>query len=164
MPLEGLERLTSRPRGGVVKVALTPASDFAGATGAAGGTEANGDTGAAGAEYVFREDGALYTETLSGDPLQPLVRHTLVMEFPAGEASRRAVDELVRGTAGGFVARIVLASGERLTAGYSARFGTAYPLRVTGVASVSGSTPADLPSIELTLESEDADRSCDGES
>lgn len=145
---------------------------------------ASSATSSPGVEYVFREDGARYSETLvdaSGNPLNdmpkdplkaarssrpsnpllPLVRHTLEMDFPAGPSTRRALDELLARSGAGFVAIVTTASGERLTVGCSARFGTAYPLRVTGLTSKSGSSPADLPAATLTLESIDADLSPD---
>jgi hypothetical protein len=118
---------------------------------------------ASGASYVFREDGARYSETLTGGPQQPLVRHTLVMEFPSGrsaddsgESADDAVDELLARSPEGFVALVSRASGERLLVGYSERFGTRYPLRVAALSSASGSVPADIPTLTLTLESCDA--------
>jgi hypothetical protein len=105
------------------------------------------------AEYVFREDGARYSETLEGEPLQPVLCHTLEMEFPATDISRHAARELLARSAGGFVAAVTTASGEELTIGRSERFGTAYPLRVTKADYASGSSPGDLPVIAITLES-----------
>ncbi len=150
MPLYGLEKASPhslvRPRGGVAKVELIPASSFAGV---------GFHTATAG--YDFREDCAHYSETHSGDGLQILVRHSLVMEFPAGEAARRAAGELAAKSGEGFVAIVTTAAGERLLAGWSARFGTGYPLRVAKVSSASGSVPADFPAVTVTLESTDAD-------
>ncbi len=161
MPLYGLEKTSPdsvRPRGGVAKVELIPAGSFAG-MGEAGGVGGVGEVGSvpAAAGYAFREDRAHYSETRSGDGLQMLVHHSLVMEFPAGEAARRAADELVARSGEGFVAIVTTASGERLSAGWSERFGTGYPLRVAKVSSASGSVPADFPAITVTLESVDAD-------
>jgi hypothetical protein len=82
------------------------------------------------------------------------------MEIAATPEGRCAVDELVElCRTEGVVAAVTLASGEVIAVGYSARFGTLYPLRAAGVEYSSGSTPADFPTIVLTLRSTDADRS-----
>jgi hypothetical protein len=137
MTLSGLNRITERPRGGISKVSLLPATRVA---------------GTAAAEYHFREDGARYSETLEGDSLQPLVRHTLEMEFPATEVSHQAVDELLAGSAAGFVATVETANGRQFAVGRSERFGTTYPLRVVKTSYASGSSPGDFPMIVIVLE------------
>ncbi|MDR2894622.1 MAG: hypothetical protein LBU97_04095 [Alistipes sp.] len=151
MPLTGLEKVSVRPRGGVASVELFPASQWGGEVPAA-------------AAWTFREDRALYSEQRephSAKTPVPLVRHTLVMEFPSTAAVRRRVGELAAASSAsfgaGFVARVTLASGETIVVGHSARFGTLYPLRVAAVQTTSGRTPADLPAVALTLESTDAD-------
>jgi hypothetical protein len=156
--LSGLKRSAARPRGGVTQVNVATAGAIATAAQNSDAFPASiaEAVGASGAAYSFREDGASYSETLAGSPQQPLVRHTLVMEFPAGEESRRAVDELLAYSAGGFVAVVTLASGELLTVGYSMRFRTDYPLRVAALASATGSVPSDFPALVITLESCDA--------
>lgn len=156
MPLHGLKRLSVRPKGGIAKVEIVPACCFAGAGFDPGtGSLACVETTDGFAGYAFREDRAHYSESLSA----ALVKHTLDMEFAAGEEARRAVDELVRRSGEGFVAVVTTAGGERIVVGWSARFGTGYPLRVTNISSVSGSVPEDVPSVKVTLESEDADPS-----
>jgi hypothetical protein len=150
MTLSGLNRSAARPRGGIARVDLVTTTD---ATGPASIVES---IGASGAGYAFREDGANYSETLTGDELHPLVKHTLTMEFPAGRETRLAVDQLMGRSSEGFVALITHSSGERLVVGYSTEFGTKYPLRVKKLSSASGETHADFPSISLTLEC------CDG--
>ena len=161
--LSGLERSATRPKGGVRTVRLATTAEVSAAA-----TSPDNDTRSAsiasaveasGASYDFREDGAQYSETLTGDDSQPLVRHTLVMEFPAEKAARSTVDELLAHSHEGFVAVVTRASGEQLLVGYSPRFGAAYPLRVTKVGSTSGSKPADFPALTLTLESIDANQS-----
>ena len=147
MPLSGLNKPPVRPRGGVTKVELIPASSYA------------GGVPPAGSAWAFREDRARYSEEITdGGPLVRLVRHTLVMELAATAESRRAVDELAAlCQTEGVVAVVTMASGELLAAGYSNRFGTLYPLRVAAVEYSSGNTPADFPTIALTLRSTDAD-------
>ncbi len=149
MSLSGLNRTPVRPRGGVAKVELIPASSYA------------GGVPPAGSAWAFREDKARYSEDITdGGPLVRLVRHTLVMELAATAEGRCAVDELVElCRAEGIVAVVTLASGEVIAVGYSARFGTLYPLRATAIEYSSGSTPADFPTIVLTLRSTDADES-----
>jgi hypothetical protein len=85
--------------------------------------------------------------------LAPVVRHTLEMEFAADRAGRRAVDELSATAASeGVVAVVTMASGEVVVAGYSPRFGTEYPLRMTKREADSGFSPGDFPAISLILE------------
>lgn len=154
MTLSGLQKISVRPRGGLASVKFIPAS--------AGVTTDAARSAAADLEehfldaqpYFFREDGANYTEALTAEGL---VKHTLELDFPATSEARLAVDQLLAQSSGGIVASAVTASGETLLIGWSERFGAAYPLRVTAVASGSGSTPGDLPTINLTLSSVDAD-------
>ena len=109
--------------------------------------------------WTFREDRARYSEEQSGSsPLAPLVQHTLVMEFPATKGSRSIVEGLITACrTGGVVAVVTMASGEKIVAGSSIRFGAGYPLRMVKIESTSGRTPADFPTIAVTLESIDAD-------
>lgn len=140
MPLTGSNRIAVRPRGGVVRVGLASASDLVGAPDPASGFS----------EYVFREDRAHYQQTLTGDEFRPLTRHTLTIELPA-TAANRAAAEGIR-TSAGVVARIELASGEVVLAGWSERFEASYPLLVTALETTSGSVPEDYPTVKLTLE------------
>ncbi len=157
MALSGLDKVTTRPKGGVGQVMLISAGSFVRAVeDPAGGRFSRIESSEAPVEYVFREDRAVYSETLSDDGLRGLVRHTLEMELSAGETASRATDELVRRSGEGFVAVVTMASGERILVGYSSRFGARYPLRVAKMASASGSVPADFPSVKITLESTDA--------
>jgi hypothetical protein len=78
------------------------------------------------------------------------------MEFPATAQGRKAVDELSAYSREGVVAVVTMASGEIVVAGYSSGFGTLYPLRLVKTESTSGHTPADLPTIAVTLQSIDA--------
>lgn len=139
MPLSGLNPTSVRPRGGVAKVELVPASEYA------------ADKPSSGSAWAFREDRARYTEE---GTRAALVKHTLIMELPATPESRLAVDRLVDLSLGeGVVAVVTMASGEVVVAGYSSRFGSLYPLRSTGTEYSSGNTPADFPAITITLES-----------
>ncbi len=183
MSLQGFEKIAARPRGGVTKVELAPANSpvFAGPFADGGLDPATGFF----AEYVFREDRASYSESLSGDELYPLVRHTLTMELPAAPgagdpagagsgsglssgsvgggaagagagatagAAQTMLELLEHSSAHGLVARVTLASGEVVVCGLSPRFGTAYPMRVSKIERSSGRSPADFPTVEVTLE------------
>jgi hypothetical protein len=76
------------------------------------------------------------------------------MELAATPEARSAVRELAAVCRGeGVVARVTMASGEVLQAGYSPLYGALYPLRLAGVEYRSGNTPADLPTIVVTLQS-----------
>jgi hypothetical protein len=141
MPLKGLNRPSARPRGGVAKVELIPASDYD------AGSDPATDCG-----WAFCEDRATYTVLREG----ALTRHTLIMEFAATADARNAIDRLAAvAAAQGIVARVTLASGQVVVAGYSTRFATTYPLRPTSLTDASGRTPGDMPTISITLESTD---------
>jgi hypothetical protein len=130
----------------VVKVELVPASLW------------TGEHPVSAAAWAFREDRASYSEESAGeDKTYPFIRHTLAMEFPAARESRAAVEELAAYVAEGVVAVITMASGEVVVAGHSARFGAGYPLRLVKTETTSGRTPADFPTLTVTLESVDAD-------
>jgi hypothetical protein len=143
MPLSGLNPAPVRPRGGVAKVELVPASEYA------------GGVPPAGSAWAFREDRARYLARQAGaSVLVPLTRHILQIDLAATPSGRRAADELCAAAAApGIVAVVTTASGETLTAGYSPRFGSAYPLRLTRREDDSGLSPADFPTISITLES-----------
>ncbi len=148
MPLSGLNKASVRPRGGVARVGLIPASKYAGSA-----------PPATPAVWAFREDKARYSEeTTGGQPIAKMVRHTLEMEFAANPATRAAVDELRAAAASeGVVALVTMASGRVVVAGWSRRFGTRYPLRLVAESVSSGEAPADCPTVRVTLESTDAD-------
>ncbi len=168
MPLSALDPISARPRGGVTKVELIPASEYAGVAATAAAVYATQNevgtalaASAAGALWPFREDRAHYREqTEDGTTLSPLVRHTLEMDVPATAATRRLLGELAATSAReGLVAVVTMASGERIAAGWSTRFGTLYPLRLTAAKALSGHSPADYPTISVILESVDGDPS-----
>jgi hypothetical protein len=127
----------------VAEVELIPASLYA------------GEAPTAPLPWAFREDRARYREEqMAGSVLAPLVKRTLEMEFAADPAGRRAMDELSETAAAqGVVAVVTMASGEVIVAGYSLRFGTEFPMRVTGREADSGLSPGDFPTLSLTLES-----------
>ena len=153
--------MSARPRGGVVAVKFAPAS--AGVAAASNGGGSGSGSGASAAdfstffstapEYVFREDGATYAESLTEDGL---VRHVLEVEFPATAEARPAVDQLLARSVEGLVAQVVTASGETLIVGWSERFGAGYPLRVSEFSSLSGAAPGDLPTLRVVFQAVDS--------
>jgi len=150
MPVTEIPRPPVRPRGGVSKVELIPAPEWAGV----------GSSSPPMAAWAFCEDRAHYSEELTGaHPRVPLVLHTLDATIAATPESRRAVRELRAVNGAGFVARVTLASGERVVVGSSARFGVEYPLRLAECSLASGHTPADLCALTLKFVSTDADSS-----
>ncbi len=158
MRLRGLGRASSKPAGGIVSVGLIAVPDFKSAVyDPAGDCFTSAETSEPFAAYVFREDRASYTEEAFGAGGQPLVRHTLKVEFPAGEETHLALTELSETT--GFIALITTGAGQRLLAGYSPRFGAKYPLRLTKGFSDSGSRYPDFPSVTVIFESTDTEYS-----
>ena len=139
-----------KPAGGVAAVTVTPAGNLLRAAVAADGR----------AEAIFRdatqltalplaEQRSSYAERLDTDAGPQRMRHTLRKAFTP--ALRRAAETE------GLIALVTMASGERLLAGWSARFGTSQPLRPDSFAMESGIKPLDGTPAVLTLTSEDTD-------
>ena len=120
-----------KPAGGVAAVTVTPAGNLLRAAVAADGR----------AEAIFRdatqltalplaEQRSSYAERLDTDAGPQRVRHTLTLVV-GRETFRKAFTPALRRAAEteGLIALVTMASGERLLAGWSARFGTSQPLR-----------------------------------
>ena len=148
-----------KPAGGVAAVTVTPAGNLLRAAVAADGR----------AEAIFRdatqltalplaEQRSSYAERLDTDAGPQRVRHTLTLVV-GREAFRKAFTPALRRAAEteGLIALVTMASGERLLAGWSARFGTSQPLRPGSFAMESGIKPLDGTPAVLTLASEDTD-------
>ena len=144
-----------KPAGGVAAVTVTPAGNLLRAAVAADGR----------AEAIFRdtalplaEQRSSYAERLDTDAGPQRVRHTLTLVV-GREAFRKAFTPALRRAAEteGLIALVTMASGERLLAGWSARFGTSQPLRPDSFAMESGIKPLDGTPAVLTLASEDTD-------
>ena len=145
-----------KPAGGVAAVTVTPAGNLLRAAVAADGR----------AEAIFRdatqltalplaEQRSSYAERLDTDAGPQRMRHTLTLVV-GRETFRKAFTPALRRAAEteGLIALVTMASGERLLAGWSARFGTSQPLRP---AMESGIKPLDGTPAVLTLTSEDTD-------
>ena len=148
-----------KPAGGVAAVTVTPAGNLLRAAVAADGR----------AEAIFRdatqltalplaEQRSSYAERLDTDAGPQRVRHTLTLVV-GRETFRKAFTPALRRAAEteGLIALVTMASGERLLAGWSARFGTSQPLRPDSFAMESGIKPLDGTPAVLTLTSEDTD-------
>lgn len=151
--------LPRKPAGGVTAVTTTPAGNLLRAAAAADGT----------VEVAFRditrltglplaEQRSSYAEVSDTDAGPLRIRHklTLVVDRRAARtllapAFRRAAETE------GLIALVTMASGERLLAGWSARFGTQHPLRPDFFGMESGTKPLDGTPAVLTLTSEDTD-------
>ena len=134
-----------KPAGGVAAVTVTPAGNLLRAAVAADGR----------AEAIFRdatqltalplaEQRSSYAERLDTDAGPQRVRHTLTLVV-GRETFRKAFTPALRRAAEteGLIALVTMASGERLLAGWSARFGTSQPLRPDSFAMESGIKPLD---------------------
>ena len=148
-----------KPAGGVAAVTVTPAGNLLRAAVAADGR----------AEAIFRdatqltalplaEQRSSYAERLDTDAGPQRMRHTLTLVV-GRETFRKAFTPALRRAAEteGLIALVTMASGERLLAGWSARFGTSQPLRPDSFAMESGIKPLDGTPAVLTLTSEDTD-------
>ena len=140
-----------KPAGGVAAVTVTPAGNLLRAAVAADGR----------AEAIFRDATQLTALPLAeqrSSYAERLVRHTLTLVVNR-EAFRKAFTPALRRAAEteGLIALVTMASGERLLAGWSARFGTSQPLRPDSFAMESGIKPLDGTPAVLTLTSEDTD-------
>ena len=124
-----------KPAGGVAAVTVTPAGNLLRAAVAADGR----------AEAIFRDATQLTALPLA----EQRGRETFRKAFTP--ALRRAAETE------GLIALVTMASGERLLAGWSARFGTSQPLRPDSFAMESGIKPLDGTPAVLTLTSEDTD-------
>ena len=104
------------------------------------------------------EQRSSYAERLDTDAGPQRIRHTLTLVV-GREAFRKAFTPALRRAAEteGLIALVTMASGERLLAGWSARFGTSQPLRPGSFAMESGIKPLDGTPAVLTLASEDTD-------
>ena len=112
-----------------------------------------------GTAVEIADTGSSYTETFSVDEGRVSVEHVLVLRADLGRAEAWFDgDFLARCGAEGVAARIVLASGETIVAGWSQRFGFEQALRLRSLALRSGDKAVDEPHAELTLACRDTSR------
>ena len=145
-----------KPAGGVAAVTVTPAGNLLRAAVAA--ALRGFAVRQALAALPLAEQRSSYAERLDTDAGPQRVRHTLTLVV-GRETFRKAFTPALRRAAEteGLIALVTMASGERLLAGWSARFGTSQPLRPDSFAMESGIKPLDGTPAVLTLTSEDTD-------
>lgn len=138
-----------KPVGGVVAAELYSVRGLASpAQMAAGG----------GTAVEIADAGSSYTETFSLEEGRVRVEHLLVLRADAARAGAWFDESFIAACAEGVAARITLASGETLVAGWSPRFGFEQALRLRSLALRSGAEAVDEPHAELTLFSCDTAR------
>ena len=148
-----------KPAGGIEAVWLIPASDIVSATYGDGCcTGLTLRAGASADQWPILEQSSSFREENLNPDGPPRFRHTLTLVV-GREAFRKAFTPALRRAAEteGLIALVTMASGERLLAGWSARFGTSQPLRPDSFAMESGIKPLDGTPAVLTLASEDTD-------
>ena len=147
-----------KPAGGVAAVTVTPAGNLLRAVAADGRAEAIFRDATQLTALPLAEQRSSYAERLDTDAGPQRVRHTLTLVV-GRETFRKAFTPALRRAAEteGLIALVTMASGERLLAGWSARFGTSQPLRPDSFAMESGIKPLDGTPAVLTLTSEDTD-------
>jgi hypothetical protein len=162
MALNGFERPCRKIGGGVVEVLLVRAEDFNGAT-----YDASVDSftelsliGEA-ASYSFREGEASYSEEIvRASAAEPLVRHILAFTLAGmNTPSRRAVEELASTSTRGLIALVTTRDNERLLVGYSPKFGTEQPLRLTRATGSTAQAYWEIPTETIHFVSEDSGKS-----
>ena len=137
-----------KPAGGILRVAVVPA-----------GTTAGGspqEIAAAAVELPLVEGLSSYDEITRVHDGIASVEHLLTIAVPAGCAGASLDPRTQRlWASAGTAAVIDTVSGERIVAGWSERFGSEQPLRLTGIELSTGKTPGVTPAAILTFRSVD---------
>lgn len=109
-----------------------------------------------GVEVVLVDDGSEYEELVTADNSPVSVCHTLTLcSTPALAAAWFDEEFLQRAAVEGVAARVVMATGEEITLGWSERFGFEQALRLKSLGFSSGSKPNTSPAVVLTLVARD---------
>lgn len=141
------ENLTYKPIGGVAEAELWAVSSLSSVAQLQQGT---------GLKVELSDDGSLYEEIAEAEARPVSVQHTLTLCSDPNRA-RAWMDErwLTHAAIEGVVALVTLSTGERLTVGWSPRFGFEQALRLRSLHFSSGSEPNSSPTVKLTLQSLD---------
>ncbi len=141
------ENKTFKPIGGVVAAELFLISDLHLLSDVVEGE---------GVKVELADYASHYEESFASDNCQVSVQHTLTLVADRAEANPWIDAEFLRHCAAeGVVARVWLASGERLTVGWSPHLGFEQALRLGSLKCMSGSRPKHRPRVELVLECRD---------
>ena len=132
-----------KPIGGIIAAELFTVGDRVGVE------ELTAEQGVA---VELMDDGSKYEEVATAEESLVSVEHTLTL-CSDRHLSQAWFDEdfLQRAAVEGVAARILLATGEELTLGWSERFGFEQALRLRSLSFDSGSQPNDSPRTVLTL-------------
>jgi hypothetical protein len=132
-----------KPVGGILSAELFPTRELSSIEHAIAGR---------GIAVYLMDDGSLYEESFVEHDGLVSVEHTLTL-CSDRHLSQAWFDEdfLQRAAVEGVAARILLATGEELTLGWSERFGFEQTLRLRSLSFDSGSQPNDSPRTVLTL-------------
>lgn len=110
----------------------------------------------AGIAPVLKDYASTFDESLSVERGLVAVSHTLTLVMRRRDSLLWLEAEQIRRLAEqGIVAEVVLSDGRRLLAGWSERFATKQPLKLTSLVSRSGKTPADEPTVTMVLTATD---------
>ena len=140
--------LCTKPVGGITAVAVVPAGA------AACGSPA--DIAAAAVELPLVEGLSSYDETVDSSDGIVRIEHRLTIAVPAEfAASEIEMPTLRRWASAGTFARVDTLAGESLAVGWSERFGSEQPLRLTGIEWSTGKDAHTRPVAILTLRSID---------
>ncbi len=157
MALGGYEKAEGKRSGGIRSLALAAASDVAGAVMEAGVcTGVTLKQGAVFRKYGFKEGEACFTEEMSIVNGVAKVAHgiTFALERPDG-SSAQAIAQLAAASEDGIVAIVTTNGNVSFLVGYSDKFGTEQPLRLTKTSLSSGAKPADGTADIIVLASQD---------
>ena len=132
-----------KPIGGIIAAELFTVGDRVGVEELVAGQ---------GVAVELMDDGSKYEEVATAEESLVSVEHTLTL-CSDRHLSQAWFDEdfLQRAAVEGVAARILLATGEELTLGWSERFGFEQALRLRSLRFDSGSQPNDSPRTVLTL-------------
>lgn len=141
------ENLTYKPIGGVAEAELWVVGGLTSVEELRDGT---------GLRVDLADDGSLYEESIETEGRPVSVRHTLTLCSDPNRARAWFDSRLLDHAAiEGLAARITLATGERLTLGWSERFGFEQALRLRSLHFSSGAKPNASPTVKLVLEARD---------
>lgn len=141
------ENKTFKPIGGIIAAELFPI---------AGLREPQAIVEGEGVKVTLADYASHYEESFASENCPVSVQHTLTLVADRAEAASWIDAEFLRHCAAeGVVARVHLATGERLTVGWSPRLGFEQALRLRSLKCATGLRPKHRPRVELVLECRD---------
>ena len=155
MALTNYVRTRSRKNGGIRMLGLIDRSEVAGISSLGSMTEFTSVTfeeGCCFSKYEFREDEAVYKETVSVSNGARIVTHELsfLLDKMGSECSA-AVSAIAEAADEGLIAVVQTMNGDTFLVGYSQEFGKERPLRLVSADGTSGKQLSDGTSEVVTL-------------